>query len=373
MDWKIPLFKIYWDDEDIRVATESIKRGMYWAEGPNITLFEQKLISYLGIPGVLVCNSGTSALHLAVLASGIKHFHEVIVPSFTFIATANAVKFVGAKPVFADIEETTYGLDPEDVERKITPKTKAIIAVHYAGCPCRIQELRQIAISHNLVLIEDAAEALGASDNGLSVGMFGDCSILSFCSNKIISTGEGGALITDNKFIYDRARLLRSHGRDTEHNFTTTDPDAYVALGYNFRMSDMTAGLGVSQLNKIEWIIKKRQWVASEYIKRLSGIEGLTLPLEITGLRHVYQLFTIRTKKRDEVMNHLADNGIMSRVYFNPVHLTDFYRKQSWESVKLPITEQVSKEVLSLPMYPTLTETEIDLVCEKVKEALCTR
>ncbi len=370
MDWKIPLFKIYWDDDDLRAATESIKRGMYWAEGPNIALFEKKLIEYLGIPGILVCNSGTSALHLAVLASGVKHFHEVIVPSFTFVATANCVKFVGAKPVFADIEDTTYGLDPEDVLRKITPKTKAIIAVHYAGCPCRIRELQQIAISHNLVLIDDAAEALGASDNGLSVGMFGDCSILSFCSNKVISTGEGGALVTGDKYIYDRARLARSHGRDTEHNFDSTQPDEYVSLGYNFRMSDMVAGLGVSQLNKIEEVIKRRCWVANQYRERLAGIEGLTLPQEIVGLRQVYQLFTIRTKKRDQVMKHLADNGIMSRIYFNPVHLTDFYRKQSWDIPKLPVTEQVSKEVLSLPMHPTLTEAEIDLVCDKIKEVL---
>ena len=156
---KIPQFKIFWDEDDINAVKASIMRGMEWAEGPNIEIFEQKLAEYLGVKGVLVCNSGTSALHMAIIAAGIKHFHEVIVPSFTFIATANAIKFVGATPVFADIEHETMGLDPVDVERKITPKTKAIIAVHYAGGACQIQELQKIALEHNLILIEDAAEA----------------------------------------------------------------------------------------------------------------------------------------------------------------------------------------------------------------------
>ena len=365
-DWKIPLFKTYWDEADIEAVNASIRRGMYWAEGPSIDQFESDLIAYLGVPGVLVCNSGTSALHLAMIACGIKHFHEVIVPSFTFIASASAIKFVGAKPVFADIEEQTYGLDPDDVERKVTSKTKAIIAVDYAGCLCRIVELRKIARKHNLVLIEDAAEALGATVGGNPPGFFSDCAILSFCANKVISTGEGGALVTENKFIYDRARLARSHGRDAENHFSSNESELYTTLGYNFRMSDMTAALGVSQLAKIDKVIKMRQQVASWYNERL----GLSPSMPVDQ-NHVYQLYTIRIKdgKRDKVMRHLTDNGIMSKVYFHPVHLTEFHRRQSWNRVNLPVTEQVSSEVLSLPIYPGLTEAEVDLICEKVKEA----
>lgn len=355
----ISLYKTFWDDADIEAMSSSVKRGTHWAEGPNIELFEQRLIEYTGAQGALVCNSGTSALHLAMMACGIKHFHEVIVPSFTFIATANAVRFVGAKPVFADIEEQTLGLDPVDVERKITPRTKAIIAVHYAGYPCKIKELRQIANKHHLILVEDAAEALGAE-----VGNYGACAILSFCANKIISTGEGGALLTSYKGIYDKARLLRSHGRE-KGNVASSETERYVTLGYNFRMSDMTAALGVSQLAKISMLIQKRREIAAIYREQLSGKNILLPPQE----GHVYQLFTIRIPdKRDKVKHHLLENGVMSKVYFYPVHQTEFYQQNIWHPVSLPITEQVSREVLSLPIYPGLTETEVEYICQKIKE-----
>jgi len=350
----IPLYKSYSDEADVEAVSKVIRRGTGWAEGSEIEEFEGKLINYLGIPGVLVCNSGTSALHLALLSSGVKHFHEVIVPSFTFIATANAVKFIGAKPVFADIEEVTYGLDPEDVESKITSHTKAIIAVHYAGCPCRIRELKGIAKKYDLILIEDAAEALGADTNGLKVTKYGDCSILSFCANKIISTGEGGALVTEDKYIYDKAKLLRSHGRNESDNF--------ISLGYNFRMSTMTAALGCSQMSKVESLIEKRQQIAKWYEEY--GVTGFNPP---DNYRHVYQLYTIRTPKRDLIQRTLKDNDIISKVYFYPIHQSGYYRKQTWDVASLPITEKVSSEVLSLPMYPDLIEEEVKTICQIIK------
>lgn len=190
MTWKIPLFKIYWDKEDIKAVTEAIKGGMNWAVGSNVEKFEKMIAKYIGAKYCVVFNSGTSALHATLLAYGIKEDDEVIVPSFTFIATANAPLFVGAKPVFADIEEETYGLDSEDVKEKITKKTKAIIPIHYGGCPCKIMELREVADDHNLILIEDAAESLGARIGDKKVGTFGDSTMLSFCQNKIITTGD---------------------------------------------------------------------------------------------------------------------------------------------------------------------------------------
>jgi perosamine synthetase len=260
MNWKVPLFKIYWDDRDIATVRETIQRGMFWAIGPNIRKFEEMLADYLGTKYALVFNSGTSALHAILIAYGLKEGDEVIVPSFTFIATANAPLFVGTKPVFADIEVTTYGLDPEDVRRKITPKTKAIIPIHYGGSPCLILQLKGIADENNLILIEDAAESLGAEVEGKKVGHFGDAAILSFCSNKVISTGEGGAVVTDSTDIFNKLSLVRSHGREENANyFDTTGYMDYVTLGYNFRMSDITAGLGVSQLEKIGSNIKMRQ------------------------------------------------------------------------------------------------------------------
>ena len=188
----IPLFKIYWDEDDVREVTSVIKNGMYWASGADIGEFENKVAEYVGVKNSVAVNSGTSALHVSLAAHGIGEGDEVIVPSFTFIATANAPLFVGARPVFAEIEETNYGLDPQDVETRITPNTKAIIAVHYGGSPCRVQELKEVARRHNLVLIEDAAESLGAMADGKKIGSFGDSAILSFCAPKIIATGEGG-------------------------------------------------------------------------------------------------------------------------------------------------------------------------------------
>ena len=208
MTWNIPLFKMYWDQDDLDSVTNTLSFGMNWAVGPEVTQFEQELSEYIGTKYCLTFNSGTSALHAALLAHGIGNGDEVIVPSFTFIATANAPLFVGARPVFADIEERTLGLDPEDVLEKITPQTKAIIPIHYGGCPCMIRELREIADDHSLILVEDAAEAFGASINGEKVGTFGDSAMLSFCQNKIITTGDGGAMVTESRDLYEKMKLI---------------------------------------------------------------------------------------------------------------------------------------------------------------------
>jgi perosamine synthetase len=371
MNWKISLFKIYWDEKDIEMVNESIRRGMFWAIGPNIEKLEQMLSEYTGVKHALVFNSGTSALHAVMLAHNIGPGDEVIVPSFTFIATANAPLFVGAKPVFADIEDKTYGLDPEDVKRKITPKTKAIIPIHYGGCPCLITELRQIAKEHNLILIEDTAESLGASVDGKKAGSFGDAAILSFCSNKVITTGEGGAIVTDSAEIYERLKLIRSHGRAEMSNyFSSTEYMDYVELGYNFRMSDITAALGIAQLEKIGRVIEMRRRNAEMLSTRLSRIAGIEVPLPSDNFFHVYQMYTIKVKdgrgKRDALSAYLGKKGIMTKVYFPPVHFTHFYKNKLGYNCELTITERVSQQVLALPMYPTLTEDEIDYIADTI-------
>ncbi len=210
MDWKIPLFKIYWDDDDIEMVKQTIQRGVNWAAGPDIEKFERMLSEYIGRKYTVVFSSGTSALHAVLLAYGIGQGDEVIVPSFTFIATANAPLFVGAKPVFADIEETTYGLNPDNVRRKITAKTKAIIPVHYGGSPClMIKGLEEVAREHNLVLIEDAAESFEAKLNGKKVGTFGHSAMFSLCQTKVFTTGEGGFIVTDSQDIYEKLKMIR--------------------------------------------------------------------------------------------------------------------------------------------------------------------
>jgi len=371
----IPLFRIHWDQQDIEHITAVVRRGMHWAIGPEIKEFERRTAEYLGAEFAVAMNSGTSALHAVLIAHGIGEGDEVIVPAFTFIATANAPLFVGAKPVFAEIEETTYGLDPADVERRITPKTKAIMPIHYAGLPCHIEELRKVAHKHRLLLIEDAAESFGATVNGRKVGTFGDSAILSFCANKVITTGEGGMVITDSRDVHERVKLVCSHGRVDAGGdyFSSTDQMEYITLGYNFRMSTMTAALGIAQMDKIDEVIRLRRQHAHHLTQRLSGIEAVTPPQVPHGSSHVYQIYTIRLKDRaglrDKLMRHILDRGIMTKVYFHPVHLTRFYRsKFGYKEGDLPLTERIASEVLTLPMYPTLTEEEIDYVAQTVRD-----
>ncbi len=369
---EIPLFKIYWDKEDIESVKAAIEVGMNWAIGPNIEKFENLISSYLGVKHAVTFNSGTSALHSILMAYNLKPGDEVIVPSFTFIATANAPRFVGAKPIFADIEKETFGLDPDDVKRKITPKTKAIIPIHYGGSVCKIRELREIASDHDVLLIEDNAESLGSSVHGKKAGTFGDSSILSFCSNKIISTGEGGCVITDSGDICERLKLIRSHGRaDTANFFTSTEYMDYVTLGFNFRMSNITAALGISQIKKMDRIIKIRKRNAEHMTKLLSQIDEIIPPALPDGYDHVYQMYTIRVKSgrvsRDLLLKDLLEKGISSKVYFHPVHFSKYYKESGYE-IRLPVTEKMADEVLTLPMYPDLKDDEIDYIGERIQE-----
>jgi len=372
MTWKIPLFKIYWDEEDVKSVAEAVKAGMNWATGPNIGKFEELIASYVCTKYAVTFNSGTSALHAALLAHGIKNGDEVIVPSFTFIATANAPLFVGAKPVFADIEEETFGLDPEDVKEKITEKTRAIIPIHYGGCACKIRELKEIAEDYNLILIEDAAESLGARIRDEKVGTFGDSAMFSFCQNKIITTGDGGAIVTDSREIYEKLKLIRSHGRlESSDYFSSAEYMDYITVGYNFRMSNITAALGTAQLKKVDEIIKMRRKNAEYMTKKLSKTKEIVPPNPPLDYFHVYQMYTITIdmgrKIRDNLAKYLAEKGIMTKVYFSPVHLTHFYKNELGYRCKLPVTEEISKRVLTLPMYPTLTKEEIEYIVKEMK------
>lgn len=371
MTWKIPLFRISWDEEDVKATVEAIRRGMSWTDGPEVERFEFMIAEYIGAEYCVCFNSGTSALHSALLTHGIGNGDEVIVPSFTFIATCNATLFVGAKPVFADIEKKTLGLDSEDVEKKINENTKAIVPVHYGGCPCRIKEIKKITEKNNLILIEDAAEALGAKIKEKKVGTFGASAMFSFCQNKIITTGEGGAIVTNSKNIYEKLKLIRSHGRaENGDYFSSTECMDYVTLGYNFRMSDITASLGISQLRKAEKLIRMRRENAQYFTKKLNEIEEITTLTPPKDYHCVYQMYPIKVSAefRDKLMKYLAERGIMTKAYFSPVHLTHFYSKDLRYTCKLPVTEEISRRVLTLPIHPTLTQEEMDHIIEEVKK-----
>jgi perosamine synthetase len=364
----IPLFKIFWDDDDLEHVANAIRKGSDWANGPMIDTFEAKIADYIGNKYCVAFNSGTSALHALLLANGISSGDEVIVPSFTFISTANAPVFVQAKPVFADIERDTFGLDPNSVAEKISQNTRAIIPVHYGGCPCQIRGLRELADDHNLLLIEDAAEALGARFCGKKVGSFGDAAIFSFCQNKVISTGEGGAVTTDSKHVLERLKLIRSHGRkDCANYFTTSDYLEYAELGYNFRMSDISAALGVSQMNKADSNIAMRRENADYFSKGLRQLRFIRVPDYPEDCYGVYQLFSVEIsgdrQLRDRLIGYLAEHHISSKIYFPPVHLTKFYRDTfGCLPGMLPVTENVADHILSLPMYPSLGTEEMDYI-----------
>ena len=361
---------MYWDEDDVQSVSSAIRSGMNWASGPDVQAFEEEIASYIGTKYALTFSSGTSALHAVLMAHGIGKDDEVIVPSFTFIATANSPLFVWAKPVFADIEEETYGLNPSDVNEKITKKTRAIMPVHYGGCPCRIKELREIADDNNLILIEDAAEAFGARIQDRKVGTFGESAMMSFCQNKIITTGEGGAIVTDSRDVYEKMKLIRSHGRlETADYFSTTETMDYISLGFNFRISTMTAALGRSQLRKVDHIINQRRSDAAYYIKNLlkTGPE-ISIPTLPDDYYSVYQLFSIRARRREQLMKYLSDLGIMTKVYFSPVHETHFYKTVLGYECSLPVTEKCCKYILSLPFYPGITRDDMDSVIQAIRE-----
>lgn len=371
MNFRVPLFKIYWDSDDIEAIKKVVERGSYWATGPEIEAFEKAVAKYVDRKYGVAFNSGTSALHAVLLAYGIGQGDEVIVPSFTFISTANAPLFVGAKPVFADIEPISYGLDAEDVEKRITEKTKAIMPIHYAGGACKdIKRLVKLAKEYNLILIEDAAESLGAILEGRKVGSFGDAAMFSFCQNKVITCGEGGIIVTDSKETYEKLKLIRSHGRREfgEGYFSGGKVD-YVELGYNFRMPSMIAALGLSQISKIEKIIKWRRERAFYYSEMLKHIDHIEPPQELPNSRHVFQMYTIKVKKnRDSLMRFLKSHGVFCKIYFDPVHRTTLFKHVLNYNCRLPETEQISSKVLTLPLYPHLSKEEQDYVISLLKK-----
>ena len=372
MKWKIPLYKVDWDKEDVRTVTNVIKRGMDWAIGPEIEEFEQSLANYHDSKYCVVFNSGTSAGHAALLSLNLKPSSEIIVPSFTFIATANWPLMVGTKPIFSEIEEETLGMDPSYLNSIISKKTKVIMPIHYGGMPCKITEIKKFAKQHKLILIEDSAESIGSTIGNKKAGSFGDMSILSFAGNKVLTTGEGGAVIVNSKKLYEKLKLIRSHGRQINSNyFQTTKTPNYISLGYNWRMSSMTAALGISQLRKLETLISKRRKNSIYLSSKLKKYSEITLPLDYKNHKNVFQLYTIRIRGknlRNNLMKFLEKRGIMSKIFFEPVHLSKFYSKNMNKKISLPVTEKISQQVLTLPMYPSLTKNEINYISDTINE-----
>jgi len=371
--WKIPLYKVFVDEKDQSYVDRIIQRGTFWAMGSEIEEFEEKIAQYVGIKFAVVFNSGTSALHATMLANEIGIGDEVIVPSFSFVSTANSVLFVDAKPVFSDIEDQNYGLDPRLISEKITHKTKAIMPMDYGGMSCQIKEIKKISDEKNILLIDDSAEGLGATVNGKKCGSIADCSIFSFAGNKVLTTGEGGAVVTNSKNTYEKLKLIRSHGRlDSNNYFENPNQSEYIGLGYNWRMSSITAALGIKQIEKLDKLIQMRQNNANYLSSHLSNMSKIKIPKPPKGYSNIYQMYTIRLpdkETRNKLQQHLTKYKIFSKVYFSPIHLTKFYmEKFNCKKGLLPETEKISEQVLTLPMYPGLTKEEMDYMINTIFE-----
>ena len=371
-DWKVPLYKIYSDDEDLNLITKIIKRGNQWAIGPEIEELEKIIANYLEVDYCVTLNSGTSSLHSLLLAYGLGKNDDIIVPSFSFQSTANSVLYVGANPVFVDIEEDTFGLDPSEILKHISPSVKAIMPMDYGGMSCKIFDINEIASENELIVIEDAAEGLGSSVKGKKVGSISDSAIFSFCGNKVLTTGEGGAVVTNSKEISEKIKLIRSHGRlDKDNYFNDPSNPQYLSLGYNWRMSSITASLGISQMSKIDKLIKMRQDNARYLSSHLSKHSEIKVPIAPDGYEHIYQMYTVRLKNkkiRDDYHNFLLTKGIFSKIYFNPIHLTDYYQNNFNITSNLSNTINVSDTVLTLPMYPNMTNEEKQYIVDSTDE-----
>ena len=373
IDWKIPLYKIYTDEEDVNLITKIIKRGNQWALGPEIEEFENEIKKYVGVDYCLALNSGTSALHAALLSHNIGNGDNVIIPSFTFIATANTVLSVNAEANFTDIEDVTYGLNPDLIKSKINKKTKAIIPVDIGGTACDILKINQIAQEEGITVIEDSAESLGTTVNNNKIGSISNTSIFSFCGNKVLTTGEGGAVTTNSKETYEKIKLIRSHGRlDNVNYFNNPEESQYFGIGYNWRMSTMTAVLGLSQLSKLDKIIKMRQDNAKFISSRLEKFNEITMPKTLENTSHIFQMFTIKLKNkeiRDKLHKFLITKKIFSKVYFSPIHKTEFYKEKYPDTDKeLPITNLIASKVLTLPLYPNMTNDEKHFLVDSISE-----
>ncbi|HKO10737.1 MAG TPA: DegT/DnrJ/EryC1/StrS family aminotransferase [Acidobacteriaceae bacterium] len=374
---EIPLSAPDITEEEIE-AVVSVLRSPRLSLGPKLEEFEHAMAEYVGSEHAVGVSSGTAGLHLALLALGVGPGDEVVVPSFTFVAVANAVRYVGAVPVFADIDAESLNLDPAQVEAAITPRTRALIAVHTFGRPADMAALGQIVRRHHLRLIEDACEALGAEMDGRQVGTFGDAAVFAFYPNKQITTGEGGMVVTQEVDVARRVQALRNHGRTGEAWLE------HAEVGYNYRLSEMQCALGIVQLRRIESILARREAVARRYCALLDGNAVLRLPaLDAPGVRLSWFVFVVQLAERDGVADAMAKNGIATGQYFLPIHLQPAYsprrprRAQSGDSPEfvigpggLPVTERVGARTLALPFFNRMTEEQIGRVAEALQEAL---
>ncbi len=367
MTVRIPVAKPLMGREEIEAVARVIESGII-AHGPEVERFEEEYASYIGVDYAVAVANGTVALDLVLKAYRIGPGDEVITTPFSFIATANAILYQGARPVFVDIQPDTFNIDPDKVVEAITSKTRAIIAVHLYGHPADMKPLREIAEDHDLVLIEDAAQAHGALYYDRKTGSLGDAAAFSFYATKNMTTGEGGMVTTNDRRIAERIRRLRNHGQSGKYR--------HIALGYNYRMTSIAAAIGRVQLAKLDSMNQARRRNASLLTEKLSSLKGIVAPVEKPGIIHVYHQYVIRVTgeaglSRDQLARKLAEKGIGTAVHY-PTIIPDqpYYRKLGLTCQKCTEARKAAGEVLSLPVHPTLTRDDVDYIAESIRQAL---
>lgn len=368
-------YALHWiDDEDIEEVVKVLKSD-WITTGPKIKEFEDSVCEYADCKYGIAVNSGTSALDIAVACLGLES-GEVITTPFTFVATANSILFNGLKPVFADIKNYTYNINPKEIRRKVTDETRVIIYVDYAGQPCDIEEVKKIAEEYNLFLIEDAAHALGAEYEGRKVGSFADITIFSFHPVKHITTGEGGMCVTNNEEFAEKMRMLRNHGIDRAAR-ERYGPDASWAynvrfLSRNYRITDFQAALGISQLKKIERFMERRREIAQIYNDAFESVPEITLSHVKSNVRHVWHIYTILLNgiNRDKFFKLMRGKNVGVNVHYIPVYRHSYYKRFSLDPEDFPVTEDVFNRIITLPLFPKMTDEDALYVVDMVKESI---
>jgi dTDP-4-amino-4,6-dideoxygalactose transaminase len=377
---EIPLARPYTDEAEVAAAAAVIRSG-WVSQGARAAEFEQMVAEYTGARFAIATNSCTSALHLSLYLQGVGSGDEVICPSFTCFATANAIRHVGAFPVFVEIDPKTFNLDPAAVAEAVTPKTRAVMAVHQIGLAADMDPIREIAHHHRLAIVEDGATALGGEYRGKRIGGLGSPTAFSFHPRKIITTGEGGMITTDDEALAERARVVRSHGASVSdlerHKARGTIYAAYPEVGYNYRMTDIQAAVGVEQMKKLPHILARKQEIGRWYDEHLAGVEEVEAPYVPDYAVHSYQsyLLTLRPRyqiDRDALLRQMAARGISCRHGIAPMHWEPYYR-QLYPSLRLPVTEEVSRTTMFLPIFPSMTEAELHYIVDTLGELLLRR
>lgn len=369
----IPYGRQYVDDEDIEEVVKVLKSD-FLTTGPVIEEFEKKVADYVGAKYAVAVANGTAALHSACYAANIGKGDEVITTPITFAASSNCAFYCGAVPVFADIDPKTYNIDPSDIEKKITDRTKAIIAVHFTGQPCDMGRIHEIANKHGLIVIEDAAHALGAVYEGKKVGSLSEMTTFSFHPVKHITTGEGGMVLTNHQELYERLKLFRTHGiTREEHLLRKNDGPWYyeqLDLGYNYRITDIQCALGISQMKKLPYFLERRKEIAERYQEAFADCDNIQCPYQKPGCENAWHLYVIRIKggKRKEIFEKLREAGIGVNVHYIPVYQHPYYQEHGYKDISCPNAEQYYEEAISLPIYPALKEAEQEYVIETVQK-----